>query len=601
MVKESPMSFFSRIGKCRRPIGWTAFALLLVGLGWALHAWLPPQSRWVVRGAIEPLGFAQDGETFCTQAPGIGGNVSFCVDNGPQTFPVQLHAPHSRSGPVQFWDVKSGREIRHLFDDVSNLSKLTLSRDGRLLATLVDYTGPEGTTHLRLVDVDTGRASRALILPRTPHWAIHYSPGNTLLLMEGTRWLQLNDGWVEWNGATAPEPALLLFDTQSLRLVARITGEQWRWRWAPDGEALLLYSIEKSGTLRRVTAQAETSIVLDGAGDWLAITPDGKTLLTAWPLAAAGEGPGPSVLVWDTATGKRRGEIPRRFPGDPIDFGKAFLANGRTLVLTQEGAAGEAMSVVWDLDTHMAIGRVPQENRRILVSAEHNVFVIFGQDPPNQLALYRPQPLAQLWQRDVNGGSLRPTEFLDGTKRLLAKTGDGGTQRLELFDIETGEGVLDVGVIDEHRVLHRGRFLAVEEMVPQAHRHSPVQDMLERWFALVFRAPSAGANFATTTRLFDTETGAEQCRLALRGATLADLSADGQSIFMYMGDRNGAGATLSCYDVPPRRYWPWIIGMPLVFGALLLLLCTGWGSLRRRWAAPTPAADAARFAEGAPP
>ena len=48
---------------CRRSaIGWSLFALLHLGLGCVLHAWLPAEPRWTLNGSIELCGLASDGE-----------------------------------------------------------------------------------------------------------------------------------------------------------------------------------------------------------------------------------------------------------------------------------------------------------------------------------------------------------------------------------------------------------------------------------------------------------------------------------------------------------------------------------------------------------
>jgi WD40 repeat protein len=497
-----------------------------------------------------------------------------------------------RGGPVQFWDVHSGREVRRFLDDVSSLDSLVFSDDGRMLFAAARHTGAKRAPHLHRVDLDTGRESHVPIEAVAPRWAVRLAPSGKLLVLESAYSAVMVDGFsfealpgLEPQPKPEPQPSyLLVYDAQSLRLLTKEDGGSWHWRWAPDGEALLLFAAHDNGkaSLRRITAQAETITLFDGAGNWLAVTPDGKTLLTAWP-AAEGDGPGPSVLLWDTVTGKRRGEIRRMFPGDPPDLGKAFLSNGRTLVITQEGAAGEAVAGVWDLDTHASIGKVPQENRRMLVSAERDAIALYLQDPPNQLAVYRVRPLVQLWQREVLGGILRTTEFLSGTKRLLVRSGEGGAQRLELYDVDTGENCLNLPVIDQHHFMQRGRYLAVVEniAIPQETRGF-LREVVDKWFAMVFRAAPARADFETVTRVVDTQTGEQLCRLELRGATLVDLAPDGRSIFMQEEDRDGNGGVLSCYDVPARRYWTWIIGIPLAVALLLVGLRAAWLWVRTR-------------------
>src|SRR5260370_23326305 len=123
----------------RRSLAWSLFALALAALGWALRAWLPPAPRWVVRGAMDPLGLAPDGKTICTQGQRSGSTDSVWVDNGPQGMVPVWNTTYSHCGPVHFWDVESGREVRRLFEGVSTLDNVTFSNDGRQVAALVRY------------------------------------------------------------------------------------------------------------------------------------------------------------------------------------------------------------------------------------------------------------------------------------------------------------------------------------------------------------------------------------------------------------------------------------------------------------------------------
>ena len=49
-----------------RIAGGTLLAAALIAVAWALHAWLPPQPRWVVTGSLINAGLAPDGKTFRT-------------------------------------------------------------------------------------------------------------------------------------------------------------------------------------------------------------------------------------------------------------------------------------------------------------------------------------------------------------------------------------------------------------------------------------------------------------------------------------------------------------------------------------------------------
>jgi hypothetical protein len=215
---------------------------------------------------------------------------------------------------------------------------------------------------------------------------------------------------------------------------------------------------------------------------------------------------------------------------------------------------------------------------------------------------YRARPFGKLWNRDWPGKELHWVTYLPGPDRLLALSGvDADTHdRLELLATETGETrlTLPLDPKDQHHWLEQGTRLALcEKHFGDTAKRSPLWEFVEeRVLGAFFPSVSRRDSTPATTWVFDTETGAELCRLELAGADLYDFAADGRSLFFYQEAGQSGEATLSCYDVPPRRYWAWIIGVPLFAGVQLAVLRAGWRRLRRR---PTPPISAASPA-GAP-
>ncbi len=83
------------------------------------------------------------------------------------------------------------------------------------------------------------------------------------------------------------------------------------------------------------------------------------------------------------------------------------------------------------------------------------------------------------------------------------------------------------------------------------------------------------------TRVFDMASGAEVFRHDVAGPCRADLAPDGRSLVLFQDDGTaGRNPTISCYDIPERRPWLSIAGMPLALGVLVIGTGAAW---RRLW------------------
>lgn len=568
-------------------------AFVLGGLGWALYAWLPPQPRWVVRGPIAALGLAPDGKTFRT--------ATMAVDGLPNRLMSPFsHVQPKNVGPVEFWDVETGRHVLSVIGEGGPHWGVALSDDGTRLAAIGTRTADDLHEELRCIDLATGREKHVAVEPPIVDWHLSFSPHNNLLLLR------------DWKNLEAPEH-LFLYDADSLQLVAKIVTAHDRatTQWSKDGTALLLYAADdgKGASVRRIGRQGDAVIRCEGAGDWLAISPDGKLLATA-PARIGDDDIAPidSILLWELDTGKPRGTIPiNAFHPRSASDNALFLSDNKTLILTHGTPRPGDMVGAWDAETGQCLGEVRVEPYRVLFFPEQNAFAARGPKGQGRLDWQRARPFGTLWQRDWPGKELHWLEFLGGPNRLLAMTGDDPEtrNRLYLLDVETGatrmEAALDPK--DQCHWLVSGTRLALNQWhYGDRAKPSPFRQFVEERIMGAFHAPDPRQDRTpTTTRVLDIETGAELCRIAIAGADLCGFAADGQSLFFYQEAGNSGEATLSCYDVPPRVYSVWIIGVPLAVALLLIGLRASWRWARRRRAARNPVADAARLAKGAPP
>jgi hypothetical protein len=552
--------------------GWSQLALVLAALGWLLHAVLPPEPRWVVHGAFRPYGLAADGKSFRTSAVRL---------EHPRPDRVIAFWPCPEQGPIQIWDIATGRELANRLGDVKDLDAAMFSRDGRYLAAVVERHGGAAQKFLRCVDLVGGDERQVAIEPQALAWVPHFSAGGELLLLE-----EPSLAFDKADSPTARRSALLLFDTASLRLLGEVHSVVPSWRWSGDGRSLLVYAADEKGkaTVRRIDRQGERTIHLPDAGTWLGVTPDHRTLITAVPSTAQRLGDFSTVL-WDLAAGKRKGEISNCRALRLDDF---LLADHRTLLLARELLAGDVQAVAWDLETHQPLGTAPLEDRAACTSPAGDRFALHRKAGPDQLAVYRVRPFGKLWQRDWPGAQLIFADFVKDSDVILAVTDDGTSHRLELLDAETGRARVD---------LHAGpgNFLdwmpcgpsiaVVERYSDSGQRQGLLQGFVEEWLAatLLPARPKRG-KAPGMIHVFDTTSGKERGQVEFDANCMVDLSRDGRSLVLVDTDDDG-DAAITCFDVPSGRPWRYILGIPLALGVLIF---GAIGLSRRRRAPASP-------------
>jgi hypothetical protein len=558
---------------------WGLFALALAGLALALYSWLPFEPRWVVRGPIVPLGLAADGKTFIT-ATWREEDLPSKPNFAPATDPTMV--------PVQFWDIASGKKVWSVLGESGPRWQVAISEDRRHLAAIAPAFDGAGQDELCTIDLTTGRERRTLIDHLTDEGSLHFSPGGELLL------LQAHDPDRNWT-----ERYLYLFDAASLRLVAKVQPSNQSSRssrlsrlWSADGKALLTFTTDASGnaSLRRNAADGETLTSLKGAGEWLAITPDGKTLLTDPPKADAdNEEPTDTILLWDLPAGTRRGTIPISGSWRAIAGKEPFVTpDRRTLLITTELPGPKYEVAAWDIDTVNCLGKAlvgnPIREDTEMLLPDANTFVLAYRDDWARIAAYRIRPFCKLWQH--NALSASPIlEVLPGMERLVVFSGEGGADRLQLLDVQTGTPTLDLPLNPrgQHELISRGTHFAVVTRYLGPDDRGLNRELIEKHLlALFIPMPQPGRDTPTSTRLIDLATGAERCRIDHAGADPQAISTDGRSLLLYQQAGPDSEAALICYDVPPSRPWAPILGIPLLVGVALVLTRTVWRRLRRK-------------------
>src|SRR5207253_1507671 len=152
---------------------------------------------WVVRGAIAPMGLSRNGETYCTAVQAAAElPSSFRSPMFPFTMP--------KSGPVQVWDVETGREVLSVLGETVPKWRVALAPNGKRLIALAERSDQPVEDELLTIDLTTGQEKRTTIAARTEQWQVHFSPQNDLVLLENWR-------------ASEKDADLHLYDANSLR------------------------------------------------------------------------------------------------------------------------------------------------------------------------------------------------------------------------------------------------------------------------------------------------------------------------------------------------------------------------------------------------
>jgi hypothetical protein len=565
-----------------RSLRWGLFALALACLGVALYAGLPHEPRWVLRGPIAPLGLTLDGTSLITAIERVADLPS---KNRSPTMPFA----GPQMGPIQFWDIATGQEVWSLLGENGPRWQVAFSDDyKRLVAVASPFEGAD-RDEMKCIDLTTGRERRTMIEHRTNSWNFVFSPGGTLLLLD------------DWD-LQHDVKDLHLYDAVSLRLLVKAQPRnRWpRYLWSTGGNAMLIYATDENGNarLRRISADGETMIQLKGAGDWLAVTPDGKTLITEPPRPEAEElAPVDSLLLWDLPEGTQRGTIPvdafhPRASGDNL----IVTPDSRTLLITHGMPRPGNTIGVWDIETAQWLGKVVFDRRAALILPEHNAFALFDRENkrPN-FTWYRIRPFAKLWEREWPGGELRSVDYLSGVQRLAVLWGDGSSTRVQLFETQSGAPTLEIKLDpgQQHQWLSRGEHFAVLswDRDAAAERSALVLFIEEHIVGAIMPRLRPGRGTPTSTQFFDLATGSERGRIDRAGADPDILTPDGRTLLLYQQAGHDGDAAIFCYDVPPRRPWTLIAGIPLLAGAALVSLHFGWRRLRGRRATNSPVAE----------
>jgi RNA polymerase sigma factor (sigma-70 family) len=243
---------------------------------------------------------------------------------------------------VCFWEAATGKKLRRIEGVVNNFGSLTISPDGKLIASVEHKESPPNViggevplSRIQILDATNGKVVRQIETPaKKGHFGevnavrfISLSPdGKTLAGVAADNFVYL------WNMQTGKE--LIRIEAVAPSAVAFLPGGK-ALAVATWGRVIHLHDVATGKELPRGWGLRQPARSIG-------MTPDGRTLATP---------DGTGVQLWDCATGKRR----RRLDGhEGLVISVLLSANGRTLL----SAGADDTVRTWDRATGKPLGKM---------------------------------------------------------------------------------------------------------------------------------------------------------------------------------------------------------------------------------------------------
>jgi outer membrane protein assembly factor BamB len=545
----------------RRVLSWFVVGAFLTGMGAVMYVVLPPAPRWTLSDGVRML----------------------ITENGPALATCAAR-DDSACGPVQFWDVETGRELERFFADGPAFLAHAQSRDGRYFVAVLAGAAPD--LH-RVAWVD-------LLERKSWHVDAPFGEFDSALFSRTCRHLA-----VRLRKVGVPEAAYTVLDTATGRVIARFAtswppparqDDFWgRWPhgashgWFTDDGRF--FSIDDSAgethAIRIVDTQSgKTTLVPDAR--LRALAPDARSLIA--------ERTGATRWIWDLAAMAWHAPLEADAPDTLV-----FSPDGRLMASVPPQQKAPVALRVFDLRS----GRLHWEWRSItwsseglqeeIFSADGRYFLLPTEPAPGQrcITMYDVPGKQMLWQRtwpSLFGSCL----FTADSRTLISAL----RSSVEVVDAATGRTRFTIDLPDsvqlDPQLSHDGRTLYVLRQVaaPEPTIWDELMEAYRPW-----RRDDRSADIFPVYA-YDLATGRELWRQESLYASQSWIAEDSLVHLHHHYDGPGppTATTIQCWDLPPRKRLGWIIGTPLGVAALLLLYSVWRRHDRRRRSPAMPRA-----------
>jgi hypothetical protein len=557
-----------------RPVlRWTLFLLLLAGMAIVLEMVLPPQPRWTSTESLYPHEFTPDGRAIIT--------TRLKADEG-----IDDSRP-----PVKAWDLATGQELARAFPDGFDIAALiTIPTDGQdAVIQIQPHNGDPWELHL----LDTTRLTARRVLCPDPYPdANDYSVGR-IAKSPFAHFRSINRD-------RRKSARQALFDIEVAAIVDEGFPNQYLTEYIVNGP--MLFYAKRVGNQcdmifwDRRKPKAET-IRLDGE---VYVSGDNQRAVAAFEKKA-GEC---QLKVWDLTSGTMLQEL-------VTDAGTLHLSVDGAWAMIQREIEDDdhltavpdpvdhgARAVFWDLHEGRRIGTCPFEryDRYEVITVNGQPRLLTFAYRKSEMCLRDLKTLEPIWTRTwplmshlywgrsraINGLVCfsNDLEWLDlSTGKTRSRVTLAGP-RFQGF--AAGQAPRDI----DATVSTDGRFAMLHTLFHE--KEPPVAEVI-----LAFLREKLGMRPRSTTLAQISVIDLESATLLMQTLDYSQeplqdwrLSPDGQSLLVNSRRGGGKACVLECWDVPARKPWPWIGGVPLAFGLCSWSTRWTWRRWRKRRAAP---------------
>lgn len=541
--------------RCRRIVRWALGLSVLASLAAGLEALLPAEPRWVLREPLRPIADAADDRVFVTAKFKQGE-----VFEEPCTGPLEIRA------------VADGKVLASLFADAAEIKSLDMVPfcPNTLLLGVQPHHGALWETHLLDLSSMTTRKLKFTLQPDMAFQA-HHSTKSALTALrqfespdkksrrQELRLVDLATGEVIRRWRDGDEHIEPVFHERFL-FYAHALSERWTvFCW--DLQNHQVNTIEEGVHDVRVSDNKRFAVTIgepregrqrvkrwdlaEGKIVAEALMPAGKFNFSSdmqWAMIF----PEPVVVgrereFWNLGAGQKIGLVPH---GDKVEWWEVLAANERPLLATYDVEHGELR--VSDAATLEPIWRRPWAE---IAPPFGSTFIAHGTDRGTLIAL-------------------------DNVAQRIDLTSGESLWRLRLADARLRDGLFA-------HAFHRNGSLIVLAQYTEAE-----PPLFRVWLAKLgeWIQPDPIGGVVQMSIVIDPDAG----KLLFQASHHTNdnfyrcrLSRDARTIFISYGEP-GDRRVIECWDVPARKPWHWIVGIPLACGAGAWLLRRGWLRWRRR-------------------
>jgi len=544
-------------------VGRCAFVLVLASLGVGLYFNLPHQALWTLDVDEQIGGFALDGSHFFTWRPSrkVGG-----------------------FGPIRLRDARTGAEVDSFFPDGTHWQGPEVSSDRRYLATIA------GPNEVRVIDF-LERAGRSLRSDAvTGDYQLHFAPKSDMLRVRAAH-------------AKLPDRNFL-FELPSGKHFGK-PDEILTVQFAENGRH---FAYGRMDGIHLWDRQAQKEIAHDlGEDERLCFSPDGRRLVA---YDDRGETEPFRLILWDLEQHRRVAVLPIEIPLETRYCSCRFSSNSQWFVTWHDYPTHGKILETWDSANGKRLARheLGAHRRSIERSPDSTCLALheWGQDANGDTAnvtltlLDMPSTKVR-WQRHfprqeakvnwmMDGGFPRPDpdEFRFSPDGSVLVVFSSFQAEWQFLDVQTGATLKTVRLLDIGASASSRAFPVLSpdgrHMLSTTRLQEAPSPFIAKWLGWAKRWLPNREQHYTLTVVHDATNGDELLRLKIDGNADSHLAPDGSLVLTDNFWSNGADMTqrrLQAWPVPAQRAWEWIVGVPVLFAAVLLLLRWAWRFTQR--------------------